>query len=140
MIRVTAAQMKQMAEADMIEDLTPYWDEYASDQMKELYAVQGPAVLQAATVDGKMMGLGPPEVYGDGVFIWLRADWLEKLGLSEPKTMDDVIAISKAFTTQDPDGNGVNDTYGLAITKDLYGGAMGLEGFCRLPRVPEHVD
>ncbi|MHA2856091.1 extracellular solute-binding protein [Paenibacillus lautus] len=129
MIRVTAAQMKQMAEADMIEDLTPYWDEYASDQMKELYAVQGPAVLQAATVDGKMVGLGPPEGYGDGVFIWLRADWLEKLGLSEPKTMDDVIAISKAFTTQDPDGNGVNDTYGLAITKDLYGGAMGLEGF-----------
>lgn len=129
MLRVTGAQMKQLAEANMIEDLTPYWDAYASDLLKEYYQVQGPAVLNAPKIDGKMMGVGTPEVYGDGVYLWLRKDWLEKLGIPAPKTMDDLIAISEAFTTQDPDGNGKNDTYGLAFTKDLYGGAMGLEGF-----------
>jgi putative aldouronate transport system substrate-binding protein len=129
MLRVTATQMKQMAEADMIEDLTPYWETYASDLLKELYTVQGPAVLNAATINGKMMGMGPAEVYGDGTFLWIRKDWLEKLSLAEPKTMQDLLAISDAFTTQDPDGNKINDTYGLAFTKDLYGGAMGLEGF-----------
>ncbi|WP_338555598.1 extracellular solute-binding protein [Paenibacillus sp. KS-LC4] len=129
MLRVTGSQMKQLADADMIEDLTPYWDAYASDLLKESYAVQGPAALNATLIDGKMMGMGPAEVYGDGTFLWLRTDWLENLGIEAPKTMDDVLAISKAFTTQDPDKNNVNDTYGLAMTKDLYGGAMGLEGF-----------
>src|SRR5690606_33015050 len=63
------------------------------------------------------------------MFIWIRVDWMEKLGLQPPKTMDDVLAISKAFTERDPDGNGKPDTYGLGFTKNLWGGAMGLEGF-----------
>ncbi|HIW32946.1 MAG TPA: extracellular solute-binding protein, partial [Candidatus Paenibacillus intestinavium] len=129
MLRVTGAQMKQMAEADMIEDMTPYWDAYASDLLKEYYEVQGPAVLNSSKIDSKLMGIGTPEVYGDGVYLWIRTDWLEKLGIPAPETMADVIAISEAFTTQDPDGNNIDDTYGLAITKELYGGAMGLEGF-----------
>lgn len=126
---VTSAQMKQLAEADMIVDLTPYWDEYASDLLKSLYTMQGDAPLNAAKVDGKIMGLGFAEVFGDGVFIWIRADWLKKLNLDSPKTMADVLAISEAFTTQDPDGNGIDDTFGLAMTKDIYSGCMGLEGF-----------
>lgn len=129
MLRVTPAQMKQLAEADMIEDLTPYWEQYASDDLKELYAEQGPAVLNSATVNGKIMGIGKADVYGDGVYLWLRKDWLDKLGLEEPTSMQDLLKISEAFATQDPDGNNLNDTYGLAITKDLYGGAMGLDGF-----------
>jgi multiple sugar transport system substrate-binding protein len=45
--------------------------------------------------------------------LFIRKDWLTKLNLSEPKTWDDVVAVAKAFTTQDPDGNGKADTYGL---------------------------
>ena len=37
--------------------------------------------------------------------------------------------IAEAFTTRDPDGNGKDDTYAMAVTKDLYSGAMGTEGF-----------
>lgn len=129
MLRVTPSQLKQLAEADLIEDLTPYWDQYASEDMKELYQEQGPAVLNASTVNGKLMGLGTGSVYGDGVYLWLRKDWLEKLNIPEPKSMQDLLKISEAFTKQDPDQNGVDDTYGLAITKDLYGGAMSLDGF-----------
>lgn len=129
MLQVNAAQMKQLAESDMIEDLTPYWDAYASDLLKEIYTAQGPMVLNATKIDGKMMGVGTAEIYGDGVFLWIRKDWLDKLKLPEPKTMKDVLTISEAFTTQDPDQNGKKDTYGLAITKDLYNGVMGLEGF-----------
>lgn len=43
--------------------------------------------------------------------------------------MDDVLAISKAFTENDPDGNNANDTFGLGVTKGLFGGMIGLEGF-----------
>src|SRR5690606_36668302 len=119
----------QLAEADLIEDLTPYWEQYASDELKELYAEQGTAVLNSGTVNGKIMGIGKADVYGDGVYLWIRKDWLDKLSIPEPTSLQDVLKISEAFTTQDPDGNNVNDTYGLALTKDLYGGAMGLEGF-----------
>lgn len=141
MLRVTPAQMKQLAEADLIEDLTPYWEQYASDDLKELYAEQGPAVINSAVVNGKIMGIGKADVYGDGVYLWLRKDWLDNLGLQEPTSMQDLLKISEAFTTQDPDGNNINDTYGLAITKDLYGGAMGLDGFfCRHACLSVYVD
>ncbi len=46
----------------------------------------------------------------EGVLI--RKDWLDKLGLQVPVTTDDFAAVMKAFTEQDPDGNGKNDTYG----------------------------
>jgi multiple sugar transport system substrate-binding protein len=45
----------------------------------------------------------------------VRKDWLDKLGLQPPKTWDDVESVAKAFTTGDPDGDGKNDTYGLAV-------------------------
>jgi multiple sugar transport system substrate-binding protein len=45
----------------------------------------------------------------------IRSDWLSKLNLQPPKTWDDVETIAKAFTTQDPDGDGKADTYGLAV-------------------------
>ena len=49
--------------------------------------------------------------------IVIRKDWLAKLGLKEPQTVDDLYAIAKAFKEKDPDGNGKNDTYGLIIPK-----------------------
>jgi len=49
--------------------------------------------------------------------IVIRKDWLAKLGLKEPQTVDELRAVAKAFTEQDPDGNGKKDTYGLIIPK-----------------------
>ncbi|MEY9934692.1 multiple sugar transport system substrate-binding protein [Catenulispora sp. GP43] len=45
----------------------------------------------------------------------VRKDWLDKLGLQPPKTWDDLAKVAQAFTTRDPDGDGKNDTYGLAV-------------------------
>jgi multiple sugar transport system substrate-binding protein len=45
----------------------------------------------------------------------VRSDWLKKLHLQAPKTWADLEQVAKAFTTKDPDGNGRNDTYGLAV-------------------------
>ncbi|NLZ89544.1 MAG: extracellular solute-binding protein [Clostridiales bacterium] len=42
----------------------------------------------------------------------VRNDWLEKVGLSVPTTIDELTEVLRAFTEDDPDGNGVNDTYG----------------------------
>ena len=45
----------------------------------------------------------------------VRKDWLDKLGLQPPKTWADLAKVAQAFTTQDPDGDGKPDTYGLAV-------------------------
>lgn len=50
------------------------------------------------------------------MYIWIRTDWLEKLGLQPPKTMEDVLTISAAFVEKEPDGNGKKDTFGLGIS------------------------
>ncbi len=43
-----------------------------------------------------------------------RADWVEKLGIAPPTTPDTVRDMLVAFAQGDPDGNGANDTYGMA--------------------------
>ncbi len=127
---VNRTQLKQLAEADMIADMTEYYDGYASELTQAVYNSEGPGILQSATFDGRLMAVPYADASVESTqYLWLRQDWLDKLGLQPPKTMDDLLAISEAFTTQDPDGNGVDDTYGLAMTKNIYGGAMGTEGF-----------
>ena len=47
--------------------------------------------------------------------LFVRSDWLKKLNLKAPTTWAEMVTVAKAFTTQDPDGNGANDTYGMTI-------------------------
>lgn len=49
----------------------------------------------------------------------VRKDWMDKLGLQQPKTLDEFYYVLKSFKEKDPDGNGKNDTYGLS-TAGLY--------------------
>jgi len=129
-VMVTGNQLKQLVEADQIEDLTSVFDQSASDFLKKSLNEDGGPALKSATFDGKLMAL--PRIGSDideVPLLWIRTDWLKKLNLPEPKTMEDVYAISKAFTTMDPDGNNKADTIGLGLNKDLSGGVAGIEGF-----------
>lgn len=45
----------------------------------------------------------------------IRSDWLDSLGLAAPVTLDDFAEVAEAFATQDPDGNGQDDTEGWAV-------------------------
>jgi putative aldouronate transport system substrate-binding protein len=66
------------------------------------------------------------EIYGvfnkfeQGTLPIIRYDWLENLGLEEPQTFDDYYEVLRAFTYDDPDGNGKDDTYGMVIGYTLY--------------------
>lgn len=46
-----------------------------------------------------------------GMFI--RKDWLEAVGKDMPTSWEELYDVMHAFTYDDPDGNGVKDTYGL---------------------------
>ncbi len=46
----------------------------------------------------------------------IRQDWLDNLGLKYPTNLEELKEVARAFTYDDPDGNGVDDTIGLAGT------------------------
>ena len=76
-------------------------------------------VLAKLTVDGNIYAI--PQYfrvkYRNSPLI--RKDWLDKLGLPMPTNYSELLAVSKAFTEQDPDGNGQNDTYGFAMSSGI---------------------
>ncbi len=52
----------------------------------------------------------------------INTAWLDELGLDIPTTTDEWYEVCKAFTEEDPDGNGKNDTFGYG--SNLFGQAM----------------
>lgn len=118
---VNEKQLKQLVEADLIADLTSAYDKYASPQIKGYYDSYGDRVLKRATFDGKLMALPTTQIGGQHNMTWIRQDWLDKLGLRPPTTLDELIAVAKAFTENDPDGNNKKDTYGFTGIPTLAG-------------------
>jgi putative aldouronate transport system substrate-binding protein len=47
--------------------------------------------------------------------MWIRRDWLDKLGLKTPETDAELLNVARAFRDGDPDGNGARDTTAFAI-------------------------
>lgn len=45
---------------------------------------------------------------------YIRKDWLDNLGLEMPSSYEEMMDVMRAFTFDDPDGNGKNDTYGMS--------------------------
>jgi putative aldouronate transport system substrate-binding protein len=73
-------------------------------------------VNKSLTVNNELIGVYRARAIGRNG-IGYRADWAEKLGIGEPKTIEDMYNMMYAFTYSDPDGNGKDDTYGLALSK-----------------------
>ncbi|MBP1990948.1 extracellular solute-binding protein [Paenibacillus eucommiae] len=127
---VDSTQFNQLVEADQLEDLTEALENYGLPITKELLTKDGGVGLNSATFGGKLLGIPVnPGAVDNAPLLWVRSDWLKKLNLPEPKTMEDVFKIAEAFATQDPDGNKVKDTFGLGVDKLLYDPVFGLTGF-----------
>ncbi len=123
---VNKTDLKQLVEAGLVVDLKPYFDEYASDFVKELIAAGGEASIQACTYDGVQYGI--PYVDCDletAQMIWLRQDWMDELGLKAPETLEDLKTIMTAFNEKAGDG-----AVGLALSENLYGNFFGTKGWC----------
>ncbi|WP_454190481.1 extracellular solute-binding protein [Paenibacillus sp. Marseille-Q7038] len=131
-LKVSAVQFEQLHEAGMLEDLTEIYDKYASDLVKEFMSAEDGAGLKPVTKDGKIYAMVSfPGSLDSSDMIWIRQDWLKKVGLEAPISMQELIKIAEAFTFEDPDGNGKNDTFGIALNKDLpiNGFLLGYHGY-----------
>ena len=131
-LKTNLQQFSQLAEADLLEEIGPSFEKFATPNSRGLWNRAGPIIQAQATVDGKVLGLPHAIWLEASPILYVREDWRQKLNLPEPKTMQDVLDISKAFTERDPDGNGKDDTVGLAIDNGLtlnVGNTSGLAGF-----------
>lgn len=96
------------AENDAFWELSDYLDDYPN------LSQANPDVLQSSSVNGKIYGVyrSRDVIRSTAIF---RKDWLESLGLEQPTNTEELYEVAKAFTNDDPDGNGVDDTYGIII-------------------------
>ena len=122
----------QLAKAGKLWALDEVIDQYANEITLKNFASDGGDMMEAAKIDGTLYGI-PVGCFRNcpSNFLWIRKDWLDKLNLTAPESFEDVVEIARAFTTQDPDGNGENDTWGLALNKQMaqnssYGSAEGV--------------
>ncbi|WP_372661950.1 hypothetical protein [Cohnella sp.] len=132
--QITGSQANTLIKGDQLMDMKPYLDKYLSDEAKSvLYGDGGALMNSTVTSDGKqyLLPLTASEIRADIKGLWIRKDWLDKLHLTVPTTVEEFEKVAEAFTTQDPDGNGKPDTYGFGVSgKDNlildWGGADGV--------------
>ena len=76
--------------------------------------------VKAYQSDGKNYFL-PRMTYDDPSYwnmdrgLLIRKDWLKNLGLDMPTTAEELLDVMRAFTEDDPDQNGANDTIGFGF-------------------------
>ena len=129
MFLVRPEQLLLYQEAGLLADLTDVYEAETSEKTRDIMT-QDPVALKAATIGGKLWGLPVTDAaVATASVLWVRQDWMDKLGIAAPTSMADVLEISRRFTEDDPDGDGAKDTIGLCVSKSLFGASSGLQGF-----------
>lgn len=111
--------LKLLVDNNMIEDLTNVYNKCASDRMRDIYSGYGQGIFDNVTFNGKLMALPETNIEHGPNMLWLRKDWMDKLGLNPPKTLDDAEYIIKQFIEKDPGGNGEGNTIGLVCSPEI---------------------
>ena len=147
MMNVNVTQYRALLKYDMIQPLDQYFEDYASDKLKGYVESGGEELKKCITNDkGEMMAIPAPSMMvGEMNEMWIRQDWLDNLGLEVPRTWDEMAAVAEAFVTQDPDGNGEDDTIGILgpgnsnHINDIGDNQFGLDPlFCSFQSYPQY--
>lgn len=122
--------LRDLVDSGKIMDVKDVFATHAPERVKEAYE-KNAEVWKTVSLDGKVWGL--PQIsdgkVGDPI-LWIRQDWLDRLHLQPPATLDELETVLEAFTNGDPDGNGKRDTVGLALAgKNTLNGWMGDASF-----------
>jgi len=108
LISYGTSELNTVAQEGALQPLDELIDQYAPNIKK--FLEERPNVKKAmASTDGKMYVI-PYVTDGDAKEAWfIRQDWLDKLSLPQPKTVDEYYNTLVAFRDQDPNGNGKKD-------------------------------
>ena len=115
-------ELQYLVENDMIEDLTDSYNNCMSETIKNIYKIYGSSIMDVVTFDDRIMAIPETNISDGPNLIWLRKDWMDKLGLEAPRTLSDAEEIIRQFIEKDPGNNGVGSTVGLVADTSLCGG------------------
>lgn len=105
-------EYQKWVEAGLLQDVSGYMDKYTN--IRDYYNKMDPKTMFYAADDSGAVYRIPGDVAEPSCeCLWIRQDWLDNLGLEVPTTIEELEEVIRAFTEDDPDGNGQNDTYGL---------------------------
>lgn len=121
------SSVRQSLKSGMFWEVEKYLDDY--DNLKEITE----EIRTAASIEGKLYGVPfQKDIARSGLLF--RKDWLDNLGLKPPTSLDEVYEVAKAFTEDDPDGNGKDDTVGFGDRNELrYGSFKTLSSYFGTP-------
>lgn len=123
---VDANLYKQLVEGGLVEDMTDYYEQYAGDLYKQANLDEDNLTIRYMTYDGRLMGLPQTGATADGItLMFIRQDWLGKVGKSVPTTIAQLKETAKAFIDA---GLGGDSTVGIAASKDISTGIHCLKG------------
>lgn len=106
------AKLKEYYENGVVMPLDDLLYEYGQDILFDKEGYFG-----GYTFGGKIYGIPRDSAEGlQTTMLAIRKDWLDKLGMEVPTTVDEFYDAMYAFTYSDPDGNGVDDTCGLCVS------------------------
>lgn len=112
--------LDQLVEHDLIADLTQVYEHCTSSRIKEMYESYGDDKLGEVTYDGTLMAFPETEVYTGPALLWLRQDWIEDLGLSEPQSLEEALEVIQEFVRQNPGRNPAGNV-GLVFDPTMVG-------------------
>lgn len=131
--------LDELIRANRIVDMKPYYDLWATDELKETLGYNDNRNFAYAQRDGKLYGIPAIQDDCNRPILWIRSDWMSNINAKGvpsgktaydkennlrfhtdgPKSIDEFWDLAYAFALEDPDGNGSKDTYGLSLSKYL---------------------
>lgn len=128
---------KQAQEAGYLQSINDVFEKYATDEVKA-YQTQYAEAFEGASVDGELYAFPyMNDNFHQAYNLWIRDDWLENTGMSAPTTVEEMVELARIFTEEDPDGNGIDDTYGFglagSVVQNNYGTISGLANAYGVP-------
>ncbi|WP_168119562.1 extracellular solute-binding protein [Paenibacillus sp. HB172176] len=73
----------------------------------------------AVTINGKIMAIPEPQKAAAERLLYVRKDWMDKLGIDVPKTSGELLDMFRAFLNEDPNGNGKKDEIPFTMREKL---------------------
>lgn len=115
--RGTNTGVYKLAQDGVIRQLDDLIAQYAPDIQKVLDSEPELKALLTAP-DGNIYSICDVAMYQNDLIVtnalYIRQDWLDKLGLEQPETIEDWYHVLTAFKNEDPNGNGLQDEIPLS--------------------------
>lgn len=105
---VSAADLEKLGRDGGLIPLNDLIDQYAP-HIKALFESDARFKQFATSTDGNIYFIPKNQTVKTCEFWWIRKDWLDKLGLEVPTTVDELYTVLTAFRNEDPNGNGIKD-------------------------------